>query len=306
MALHHINGDGKDNRLSNLELLCPNCHAQTENFAGRNRCQGKTIAPARKSEDRDRLGALLLSPRMRILRRLLPIFALLVLALALTGCGGDDGDDTTTAVPTGTSEPAVALSKEELISQGDGICAEVNAAVGTVGSTSSGAEGQAAQVAGLYEGMVERLQGLGAPSDDSAGYAEFISAAEALAQAEDDVKLASEREEAEALSEAEAEASSALAAFESTAASFGFEQCAEAPAAPVPSAAAGEAGEEAVEGVEEEGGVEAAPEEEAEAAPEEGAPVEEEGAGGGAGVGGGTEGGGSAGSGGSSGGVGPG
>jgi len=36
MALHHINGDGKDNRLCNLELLCPNCHSQTENFAGRN------------------------------------------------------------------------------------------------------------------------------------------------------------------------------------------------------------------------------------------------------------------------------
>jgi hypothetical protein len=36
MALHHVNGDGKDNRLPNLQLLCPNCHAQTENFAGRN------------------------------------------------------------------------------------------------------------------------------------------------------------------------------------------------------------------------------------------------------------------------------
>jgi transposase-like protein len=37
MALHHRNGDGKDNRLENLSVLCPNCHAQTPNFSGRNR-----------------------------------------------------------------------------------------------------------------------------------------------------------------------------------------------------------------------------------------------------------------------------
>ena len=37
MALHHVNGDGSDNRLENLQMLCPNCHSQTENFAGRNR-----------------------------------------------------------------------------------------------------------------------------------------------------------------------------------------------------------------------------------------------------------------------------
>lgn len=36
MALHHINGDRLDNRLENLELLCPNCHSQTENYGGRN------------------------------------------------------------------------------------------------------------------------------------------------------------------------------------------------------------------------------------------------------------------------------
>src|SRR5262249_39753460 len=36
MALHHVNGDGSDNRLENLLLLCPNCHAQTPNYGGRN------------------------------------------------------------------------------------------------------------------------------------------------------------------------------------------------------------------------------------------------------------------------------
>ena len=36
LALHHVNGDGGDNRLENLQLLCPNCHSQTDTFAGRN------------------------------------------------------------------------------------------------------------------------------------------------------------------------------------------------------------------------------------------------------------------------------
>jgi DNA-binding CsgD family transcriptional regulator len=36
VALHHINGDRLDNRLENLELLCPNCHSQTDTFGGRN------------------------------------------------------------------------------------------------------------------------------------------------------------------------------------------------------------------------------------------------------------------------------
>jgi hypothetical protein len=36
MQLHHKNGDGRDNRLPNLEFLCANCHSQTDTYGGRN------------------------------------------------------------------------------------------------------------------------------------------------------------------------------------------------------------------------------------------------------------------------------
>lgn len=36
LELHHINGDPTDNRIENLQILCPNHHAATENFRGKN------------------------------------------------------------------------------------------------------------------------------------------------------------------------------------------------------------------------------------------------------------------------------
>ena len=37
LELHHINGKNRDHRLENLLLLCPNCHALTESYRGKNK-----------------------------------------------------------------------------------------------------------------------------------------------------------------------------------------------------------------------------------------------------------------------------
>jgi 5-methylcytosine-specific restriction endonuclease McrA len=37
LQLHHRNGDGLDNRLENLMLLCPNCHSQTPTWGAKKR-----------------------------------------------------------------------------------------------------------------------------------------------------------------------------------------------------------------------------------------------------------------------------
>lgn len=231
-----------------------------------------------------------------------PPYALIVAlaaAVLLVGCGGG-GDETTESVPATTETTAV--TQAELLERGDAICAEVNAAVGTIGASSSETGDPVEQAAGLYSGMVDSLEGIGAPQETE-GYPEFIAAAEALATAEDEVKLAAERGDTAALESAEANASSALASFQSAADEYGFEECSEGPSAPVSVGTAPESGETGSAEAPEEPEAEAV-EPEAEAEPE---PAPETGGAGGTAEGGGTagapEGGGTTG--GSSGGIGP-
>jgi hypothetical protein len=194
--------------------------------------------------------------------------ALPLAALAIVGCGGG-GDDSTSSVAT--TETTVALSKADLISQGDAICAEVNRAVGAIGVSGAEVPEQITQTAGLYIGMVDSIKGLGAPAEDAA-YTEFIAAADELSEVEGEVKLAAEREDTAALGEAASAATPALEDFESVAGEYGFQECSEGPSAPA--AGSTEAGAGSTEEVEE-GGVEAAPEAiEEEVVPEEVAPEE--------------------------------
>ena len=39
LEIDHINGDNTDNRIENLRYLCPNCHALTDTYRGRNIAQ---------------------------------------------------------------------------------------------------------------------------------------------------------------------------------------------------------------------------------------------------------------------------
>jgi hypothetical protein len=231
-------------------------------------------------------------------------FALLALVLVAAGCGGGGGE--TSAATTEATEATPTLTKQELIAQGDAICAEVNTAVGSVGTSAASTQSQITQVSSLYTGLVESIKRLGTPQE-TAGYSEFIEAAEELAKVEGEAKLAAEREDTAAIGEAATRAAPILEEFESVAGEYGFEECSEGPHAPTasgPGTGVGGGTEES-----EEGGVEAAPEVEEEVAPEEAAPEEvapEEGGGVGGGGGGevAPEGGGT--SGGGSGGIGPG
>lgn len=43
LELHHRNGVNNDHRIENLQLLCPNCHALTDNYRGKNQARAGTL-----------------------------------------------------------------------------------------------------------------------------------------------------------------------------------------------------------------------------------------------------------------------
>lgn len=43
LCIHHIDGNHINNQIENLQVLCPNCHAQTDNYCGRNKNKRPSI-----------------------------------------------------------------------------------------------------------------------------------------------------------------------------------------------------------------------------------------------------------------------
>lgn len=54
LELHHKNGDRLNNSLDNLCLLCPNCHATTDNYRGKNKKANKPDGRKKKSAGREK------------------------------------------------------------------------------------------------------------------------------------------------------------------------------------------------------------------------------------------------------------
>jgi len=144
-----------------------------------------------------------------------PIVLLLaaVLAIGAAGCGADDSEDAPPA-PVTTTDTATSMTMDELINEGDDICAEVNAAVGTIDSSTTTDEAiRETQISDIYAGLAERMDGLGTPSDGEAP-TDVIEAAQALSES------------------SSTDGAVALETFQTAATDYGFVVCAEAPAAP--------------------------------------------------------------------------
>jgi hypothetical protein len=164
----------------------------------------------------------------------------LVPAAIFAGCGGGSDSTPETPIVTPTVKTPSSLTKEQFIKEADGICAEVNAALGSISDSSTSSSSAVTQRADLYTGMIERLRGLGTPNDET-GLDEFFSASDDIVSAQKQAEQASQDGDDAALASAETQAASAESAFSSAAGSYGFQECGQGPTTPsstTPSSAA--------------------------------------------------------------------
>lgn len=163
------------------------------------------------------------------MKRAICLIALAGTAIAV-GCGDDESaPDARVTTPT-VEDTSTEISKEELITGGDGVCAEVNAALGGLESSDSDPAIAAGQRADLYDGMVERMRDLGTPDDD-AGLDEVFDAGDDLVASTAEAADAAEEGDVPAWNAVQDEISTASESFAGAAGSYGFDDCGQGSAA---------------------------------------------------------------------------
>lgn len=156
--------------------------------------------------------------------RLTLLVALLLLALAVSGCGGG-GEETTSATTT------APLSKAELIERGDRICAKVNRQIEEYEGELFEPSEEVDQAISFYTVMLGELAQLGSPQEAD-GYPEFMAAADDLETAGNAYDVEYETNRLKGLPPLRARTVSALAAFQDAAREYGFEDCSKGPSLP--------------------------------------------------------------------------
>jgi len=56
IQINHIDGNMENNRLNNVELLCPNCHSLTENFGSLNKGNGRLKRKIQRLKQKEKYG----------------------------------------------------------------------------------------------------------------------------------------------------------------------------------------------------------------------------------------------------------
>jgi HNH endonuclease len=230
VQLHHIDGDGRDNRLENLGLLCPNCHSQTATYGGRNGHRRNGGPQADQRWAYDNFPACYLDPAMWGRCAFLPLAGvLMVAALGAAGCGGSDSAPVVTvqgASGASGAGGAATLTKSEFIDQANSICNEANAAISSLnsGTVSTNSKVQATQELQITQSELNSLESLNPPNQDSSTLKGYLSALR-----DEVTALMHKRDATEQggdTSAADVEAASASSNAQTAARSYGLKDCA--------------------------------------------------------------------------------
>ena len=155
------------------------------------------------------------------MKRVLCTGFLALVPLGVTACGGDDGIPITSfPTPTVTTQ---ALTKADYITKADAVCAEANAALGSLAAADAAT--LATQQVDIYQNLVEQLNTLGLPTEDQVTLDQYLAAIQEILDNQEKITLAQERGDTTSTAEFTTAIATAQSAAATAAETYGFNEC---------------------------------------------------------------------------------